>query len=101
MRCCWAAMANTPGSETPSRPASFADKEVHRWLAAQATTDDGVVEAGVSQEADHASASACLQLLAHARKVFADIGRRRMHCGVGIFLALALRYVVFHIALVA
>src|ERR1039457_6058778 len=60
-----------------------------------------MVEAGIRQEADHASASSRLQLLPHAFELLFKIGRRRMRRAVCILLALALRYVAFDFALVA
>src|ERR1039458_4395956 len=89
IRCCSVARANTSGSGTPCR------------LAAQTTANDGMVEAGIRQEADHASASSRLQLLPHAFELLFEIGRSRMRRAVCILLALALRYVAFHFALVA
>lgn len=70
-------------------------------FVAPTTFDDGVVEVGIRQKADHPSASPRRHLPPHALELLLDVGRGRMGRNVGVLSEFTFRNHLLHFIFVA
>jgi hypothetical protein len=81
------------GIGNPCKSRRVRGQEIDRRFPSQTSGDDGVMEAGVREEADHALPSRRLQW-SRTLELFFQIGRRWMSVAERIFQALASREIL-------